>query len=58
MLPESVIKPADEANDLWGMDYEKIIPVLVKRMKEQQEMIEELKAELQVLKEKLSKKEN
>lgn len=58
VLPESVIKPSDEANDLWGMDYEKIIPVLVKGMQEQQEMIEELKAELQVLKEALKKKEN
>jgi hypothetical protein len=39
ILPEVVSVPADENNDLWSMDYEKIIPVLVNAIQQQQHII-------------------
>jgi hypothetical protein len=39
IIPEVVSKPKDEQVDLWSMDYEKIIPVLVNSIKEQQKLI-------------------
>jgi hypothetical protein len=59
VIPEMVSKPDDE-NQLWGVDYNKIIPVLVKAIQEQQQMIDELKKkneELNKLKEIVSKLE-
>ena len=50
IIPEAVIKPADENEQLWGMDYDKLIPVLIKGMQEQQEEIEFLKEEIKQLK--------
>lgn len=46
VIPEAVVKPEDEGEQLWGMEYEKLIPVLVKAIQEQQEEIEILKARL------------
>lgn len=43
IIPEAVTKPDDEATQLWTMDYEKIIPVLVKAIQELQAQVEELK---------------
>ena len=41
IIPEAVNEPTEE-HDLWCMDYEKLIPVLIKGMQEQQKLIEEL----------------
>jgi hypothetical protein len=56
ILPEVVFKPEDESKALWGINYGSIVPVLVKAIQEQQEMIEELNKkddEIQVLKQKV-----
>jgi hypothetical protein len=50
---ESIVPEAvryDEANDIYSMEYNAIIPVLVEAMKEQQNMIEKLKAENDLMK--------
>src|SRR5690606_29426229 len=36
IIPEAVDRPADESSALWSMDYERIIPVLVAAIQEQQ----------------------
>ncbi|HHH52631.1 MAG TPA: hypothetical protein ENK91_03150, partial [Bacteroidetes bacterium] len=53
IIPEAVQKPEDESKDLWSMDYEKLIPVLIKGMQQQQETIEDLKEENKTLKQQL-----
>ncbi|MBU0765259.1 MAG: tail fiber domain-containing protein [Bacteroidetes bacterium] len=45
VIPEAVERPADENTDLWSLDYEKLIPVLINGLKEQQQMIEDLKSD-------------
>lgn len=57
IIPEIVYKPDDESKDLWSLDYPKLVPVLIKAIQEQQEvinnhanMISELKAEIDLLK--------
>lgn len=45
IIPEVVSKPENEITDLWSMSYEKLVPVLVKAIQEQQEVIEFLKTE-------------
>jgi len=52
IIPEAVNEPADESKDLWSMDYNKLIPVLTKAIQEQQIMIEEMRLEIEVLKNK------
>ena len=52
IIPESVSKPVDENADLWTMDYTRLIPVLIKSIQEQQEMILELREEIEELKKK------
>lgn len=42
VIPEAAAKPADESKELWGMDYNKLVPVLVKAIQEQQAQIDEL----------------
>ena len=46
IIKEVVQKPTDEEVDLWSMDYEKLTPVLVKAIQEQQSEIELLKREI------------
>ncbi len=43
IIPELVNKPENEKTDLWSMNYEKLTPVLVKAIQEQQSEIDELK---------------
>jgi len=50
VIPEVVSKPENEQAELWGLAYDKLVPVLVKAIQEQQQMIEELKAEVEQLK--------
>jgi hypothetical protein len=52
IIPEVVSKPIDE-NQLWGVDYNKIIPVLIKGIQEQQQQIESYKSENDNLKSQL-----
>ena len=53
IVPESV--RYDEHNDIYSMEYTALIPVLIEGMKEQQKIIEELKAEIEQLKKNNSK---
>lgn len=46
-IPEAVTKPKDESTDLWSMDYDKLIPVLVKAVQEQQDIINDLTQKLE-----------
>jgi hypothetical protein len=53
VVPEIVSKPQDESKELWSLDYNKLVPVLIKAIQEQQALIAsqhaslaELKAEL------------
>lgn len=62
IIPEVVTKPVNEKNELWSMSYEKLVPVLIKAMQEQQTIIEKqnneleyLKNELEVIKKKIAK---
>jgi hypothetical protein len=50
IIPEVVSKPKDEQNDLWSMSYEKLVPVLIKGMQEQQSIINKQQKELDDLK--------
>ena len=40
-------------NDLWSMDYDRLIPVLTKAIQEQQEQIETLQEKIRELEERL-----
>ena len=44
VIEEIVEKPENENNALWSMNYEKLTPVLVKAIQEQQSIIEDLKS--------------
>ena len=55
IIPEIVYQPQDESQDLWSMDYEKLVPVLTKAIQEQQEMIESLRNENKQIKAENSK---
>lgn len=45
ILPEVVHKPQDESNDLWSVDYEKVVPVTVKAIQELYDKITNLESE-------------
>jgi hypothetical protein len=47
---DGVVTKPDDAELMWSVDYSKITPHLVKAIQEQQAMIEELKAEIDLLK--------
>ena len=52
VIPDVVYKGGDDENeDPWQVDYGKLTPYLFKAIQEQQEQIEQLKAEVQTLKE-------
>jgi len=42
ILPEIVSRPSDESRGLWGIDYSKLGPVLVRAIQEQQDQIDGL----------------
>ena len=44
VLPHAVLKPENEQEQLWGVDYSSLIPLLTSAIQEQQLEIEELKA--------------
>ena len=43
LIPEVVSKPDDEQSDLWSISYDKLVPVLIKAIQEQQQTIYELR---------------
>ncbi|MEM9548175.1 MAG: tail fiber domain-containing protein [Bacteroidota bacterium] len=47
VIPEAVSRPDSEEEQLWSMDYTRLIPVLVKSIQQQQEMIEALTETIQ-----------
>ncbi|MBK9147891.1 MAG: tail fiber domain-containing protein [Flavobacteriales bacterium] len=52
VVPEVVVKPADDTTSLWAVTYERLVPVLVKAIQEQQAQIEALRTELEEMKRK------
>jgi len=50
IIPEIVYKPDDTEKELWGMQYEKLTPILVKGIQEQQTEIENLNNTINQLK--------
>lgn len=50
IIPEVVSKPSDENLDLWSMSYEKLVPVLVKAIQEQNDLINKLSHENELMK--------
>lgn len=48
ILPEAVTKP--DGDELWGVDYTKIVPLLIKAIQEQQAEIEVLQNEIDAMK--------
>ena len=49
IIPEAAKAPYDEDKDVWTLDYNQIIPVLVKGMQEQQEIIDNLEVRISKL---------
>jgi len=50
IIPEAVFRPEDEGKDLWSMSYDKLVPVLIKAIQEQQQQIENQQKEMDALK--------
>ena len=49
VIPEMVSVPANE-DDMWGIDWSKAVPRLIKTIQEQQAIIESLQADIALLK--------
>jgi len=49
VIPEAVMKPDDEAEELWGMDYDKLVPVLINGIRELAEQQKILQQEIEAL---------
>jgi hypothetical protein len=45
IIPEAVSKPENDNEELWGLNYTKLIPVLINAIQEQQSQIESQKSE-------------
>ena len=58
VIPEAVNVPKNDPTELWGLNYDKLIPVLIKAIQEQQTEIESYKTRLRSLQEKVDKIEN
>ncbi|MCO5252181.1 MAG: tail fiber domain-containing protein [Candidatus Kapabacteria bacterium] len=54
IIPEIVSVPENENGELWGLNYEKLTPILVKAIQEQQMKIDELERKLEQLLQKFS----
>jgi len=50
VIPEVVSKPANDNSELWGISYEKLVPVLIKAIQEQQQIIEKQQTGLELFK--------
>ncbi len=49
IIPEAVTRPANEETDLWSLSYDKLVPVLVKAIQEQQSTIDHQKIRIEQL---------
>jgi len=54
IIPEATFKPENENNDLWSVDYQKILPVAVNAIKELNDEVTQLKSENEKLKTQLT----
>ena len=52
IIPEAVSKPENEERELWSISYQKLVPVLIKAIQKQQEIIDKQQEQIKVLKEK------
>ena len=50
VIPEAVNKPEDEEAELWSISYDKLVPVMVNAIKQQQHQIESQQQQIDVLK--------
>ncbi len=55
IFPEAVQRPKDESKTLWSVDYDKVIPVVVKALQELNNQVETLESENNKLKQQLRK---
>jgi hypothetical protein len=55
IIPEAAVKPENDKEQLWGLDYQKLIPVLVKAIQEQQEQVKQLRKENEKLQARIGK---
>ncbi len=53
IVPEAVYKPKDETKQLWGINYDKLTPVIVKAIQEQQKIIENQRRTIEFLKQEI-----
>lgn len=49
VVPEAVNRPENEAEQLWGVDYTRLVPVLPRAIQEQQAQIKALEARCEQL---------
>jgi hypothetical protein len=54
VIPEVVSKPENESVQLWSIEYQKLVPVLIKAIQEQQQIIEEQGKKIRELKDERS----
>jgi len=55
VVPEAVERPENENASLWCMDYQKLIPVMIKGMQEQQQLIKEMQEKIERLEKELKR---
>ncbi len=53
IIPEAVNRPVDDSKELWSVDYDKLIPVLINAVKEQQELIKKQNEQIKALESRL-----
>ena len=58
IVPEVVSKPENEQAELWGLSYEKLVPVLIRAIQEQQEMIDNQQKSIEKLMDEVEKLKN
>lgn len=46
IVPEAAVKPEDDSNELWSISYSDLVPVLIKAIQDQQEIIESQNSEI------------
>jgi hypothetical protein len=58
VIPEVVHKPINEATEMWGIDYAKIVPILTQAIQEQQKIIEIQNEKIELQNKRLQELEN
>ena len=54
VMPEAVYKPKDDSKELWGLKYDKFIPLLIKGVQEQQKEIVSQRSQIESLKKEIA----